>query len=367
MLLDLEPKNKREDLYDFEKELEMVKRGIETSKMVVVSGLRRTGKTSLIKVALEQSNVPYLYLDPRFSINSNYRDFVELLKKGLEDFLDKNRLLVQDLQKVAARFKGLKILSVPLSVEVTWKGREKVTIQELLLALDKLAGNKKSKIVIVIDEAQELKKINWIRVDRIIAYAYDNLTNIRFLFSGSQVGLLHDFLRIEDPKAPLYGRGFIEVRTRRLSKEESLDFLIKGMRQFNVEPNLRMIEKAVEEIDGIIGWLTYFGHMYAIKGTADIDLVTSSAVNLATQELNNYLLQKKSDRYRTLVKLLVRERSWSDLKRQLEEKEGRTINSKTFIELVDNLVKSGIIEKNKEGRYYIPDPITRRAAEMITG
>jgi hypothetical protein len=40
---------------------------------------------------------------------------------------------------------------------------------------------------------------------------------------------LHDFGKelemvkggIEDSKAPLYGRGFIEVRTRRLSKEES--------------------------------------------------------------------------------------------------------------------------------------------------
>jgi len=37
------------------------------------------------------------------------------------------------------------------------------------------------------------------------------------------------------------------------------------------------------------------------------------------------------------------------------------------MELVDNLIKSGIIEKNKEGRYYMPDRITRRAAEMITG
>jgi len=366
MLLDLEPKSKREDLYNFENELEMLKKGMETSKMVVVSGLRRTGKTSLIKVALNEVNIPYLYLDPRFSMNPNYRDFVELLKKGLEDFLNKNRSLIQDIQKVTARFKGLKILLAPLSVEVTWRGKEKVTLQDLLLALNKLAEIKKTKVVIVVDEAQELKKVNWIRIDRTIAFAYDNLDNIRFLFSGSQVGLLYDFLGIENPKAPLYGRGFIEVRTRRLSREESLDFLIKGLKQFNVEPNFQILEKAVDEIDGIIGWLTYFGHVYAVTRVAEIEPIMSAAVNLAVQELNNFILQKKSNRYKILLKLLVKERTWANLKRQLEEKEGRTINSRTFSELISNLIKSGIVEKSKEGIYYIPDPITRKAAEKIT-
>jgi len=45
---DPEPKKCREDFFNAEKEVEEFKRGLNVSKLVVVSGLRRYGKTSLI-------------------------------------------------------------------------------------------------------------------------------------------------------------------------------------------------------------------------------------------------------------------------------------------------------------------------------
>lgn len=52
--------------------------------------------------------------------------------------------------------------------------------------------------------------------------------------SGSQVGLLYDFLQVDDPEAPLYGRGRTEIRLTKLSKEAAEDFLERGFRQAGI-------------------------------------------------------------------------------------------------------------------------------------
>ena len=40
----------------------------------------------------------------------------------------------------------------------------------------------------------------------LFAHAYDSLPNQRIILTGSEVGLLHDFLGINDYESPLYGR-----------------------------------------------------------------------------------------------------------------------------------------------------------------
>jgi AAA+ ATPase superfamily predicted ATPase len=48
MLFDTAPKTNKRDLYDRETELEKFKDAIEYSSLIVIQGLRRTGKTSFI-------------------------------------------------------------------------------------------------------------------------------------------------------------------------------------------------------------------------------------------------------------------------------------------------------------------------------
>ncbi len=38
-------------------------------------------------------------------------------------------------------------------------------------------------MIIAIDEAQELRRVNWLRFDRLFAYIFDNLPNIRLALS----------------------------------------------------------------------------------------------------------------------------------------------------------------------------------------
>jgi len=99
----------------------------------------------------------------------------------------------------------------------------------------------------------------------LIAHLYD-YSNLRIVMTGSEVGLLHDYLGVDDPKAPLYGRYFHEVTLARFTREQSRDFLIKGFEQVGLAPPEELIEDAVEKLDGIVGWLVLFGRRALEKG-----------------------------------------------------------------------------------------------------
>lgn len=61
MLFDPAPKIRREDFFD--REIERVKSLL--SPITLVLGLRRTGKSSLIRISLEELGYPYIYVDLR--------------------------------------------------------------------------------------------------------------------------------------------------------------------------------------------------------------------------------------------------------------------------------------------------------------
>ncbi|MDT7867941.1 MAG: ATP-binding protein, partial [Acidianus sp.] len=110
---------------------------------------------------------------------------------------------------------------------------------------------------------------------------------MRLVLTGSQFGLLYDFLGLEDPRAPLFGRAFREVKTRRLSSDEALDFLERGFSEAGVRCPGDLMEKAVDALDGIIGWLTYFGHLYVTGGLRGLEDVVRAASSLALEELRD--------------------------------------------------------------------------------
>jgi AAA+ ATPase superfamily predicted ATPase len=87
----------------------------------------------------------------------------------------------------------------------------------------------------VIDEAQEFNRLVDYKIQPILADIYDNRHEIQTIVSGSQVGLLNDFLGAEDPESPLFGRGAPEVALKRLSVERATEFLTLGCKQAGIE------------------------------------------------------------------------------------------------------------------------------------
>jgi AAA+ ATPase superfamily predicted ATPase len=106
----------------------------------------------------------------------------------------------------------------------------------------------------------------------ILAYAYDNLPNLKFVLTGSEVGLLLDTLKLDDTSSPLYGRYVKIIRLERFDDKKSIELLRKGFEEFNMQFSEEVFYKIYEKVDGIVGWLTYFGYSIAKSRSFNIEV-----------------------------------------------------------------------------------------------
>jgi len=355
MLFDPRPKSSKKDLFDFDRELNELIKYLD-EPLTVVSGLRRTGKTSLILTALNESKRFFLYVDLREGASSA-KSLYQLLSRSLSDFSKK--LQKKDTKNLFSRIitkvRGVSLMGV--EIQINWSPRKRPLISELFNALDELAEKLNTKLVIVLDEFQHSRTGYGLQLQNAVAHSYDFNKNLSFVLSGSQIGLLNEVLG--NPKNPLYGRAYIEVKTRKLLPEESIEFLTKGFTEANINIDKNELENVVSKLNGIIGWLTYYGYL-KLKGKTSLDDVLKEAVTLARSELESFLSTRLSKRYKIIMRLLSHDiTDWTSLKRELEKSEGREVSDRALYEILQQLKKHSIIDENNK----FTDPINKKAAE----
>lgn len=229
-------------------------------------------------------------------------------------------------------------------------------------------GKKRKKIVVLaFDEAQYFRFYGSRGGEDFllaVAYSYDNHEWVRFLFSGSEVGLLHDFLGFEDSKAPLFGRIYNEITLEPFPRDLSIEFLREGFRE---EIGLNVpegdIEGAVDELDGIPGWLVEYGYhyMHTRSHKKALEKTLQNALSLIMSELSE--LEKRSERYITILKAIsLGINRWSRIKEYVEARDGSITNARLSA-LLRNLEKMSWIRselKNGKKVYKIVDPVVER-------
>ncbi|AJC71776.1 ATPase [Thermococcus guaymasensis DSM 11113] len=357
MLFDLQPKMRREDLYDREEELKEFSEAVELGEtLVLLLGIRRLGKSSLLNVALSESGKPFSKIDVRslyFTHGSIPQELLarKLLEGLLKSLKGRDKLRI-GLVNALSRVKGVKISGIQVEFD------EKPDLSELLERLDAWAEKTGKRVIIAFDEAQYLR-LSGIQYDGLIAYAVDNLPNLTFVLTGSEVGMLHDFIGLDNPRKPLFGRYAREITLKRFSREQSGDFLRRGFDELGVKVHEEEIERVVEKLDGIVGWLTLYGYLRGVRKLPEkdaLDELFERAKALVLDEIST--LTRYSARYWYLLKAVsLGNDSWSSIKEYVEFKAGK-INDAKFSALLKNLVKYGYLEKTSDG-YSIPDPVVR--------
>jgi AAA+ ATPase superfamily predicted ATPase len=201
--------------------------------------------------------------------------------------------------------------------------RQRPSFSSILEALDECAGDEGTRLVIVLvfDEAQELNKLRGYTILPSLAYAYDNLKNLSFVFIGSKVGLLYRFLRINDSSSPLYGRYFEKIILSPLSRDLALKFLRRGFEEHGMSVSEDFLHSAVEALDGIIGWLTFLG-LRALRMRFDksvIKEVLEEASKISINEFCNFVEVMGTKRYVEILRAIGKEgATWSQVRRYLE-------------------------------------------------
>ncbi len=367
MLFDLNPKIKREDLYDREDELKKFFKALDLKeRFIAIYGIRRVGKTSLLRVALREAKIPHAIIDVRkvyfehrgVSKNNLYKEIASYFTRNL-DFFNRLGFKVKDF---FGRIKGFHVSELGVEVEPTLQ----MGFGDLLEKISNWCKRRSLRFILAFDEAQYLRFSGRVRYDGIFAWAIDNLPNITTIVTGSEVELLREFLRINDPRAPLFGRYMREISVNRFSKEQSMNFLEQGFRELSMEPNFEEIVEAVEKLDGIVGWLTYYGYYRAVERVdhkTALREVFERGSQLELAELEK-LISPSRNRYLGILKAVAQgATSWSDIRAYIMVKTGY-IDSKTFTQLLKNLVKYGYLARENKG-YDIPDPIVKYIATKI--
>jgi len=354
MYFEPEPKERREDLFDFESQYEELKNSVIENRITVIKGIRRTGKTSLMKVVRNEIRQPSIIIDgriiePKQSVLSR-TIFKEIILAITREFADIK--LKKTMERISASLFGLSI---------TFKFDD--TISQTFQEIDKILDEKNKKLVIFIDEAQKLTPAN---LAGLMAYIFDNTKNINFVLAGSEVGLLDEFIG-GDVKNDLYGRPKHIIETKRLSYEEARLFLQAGFKQIKRKISEEEIKTVIEKLDGIIGWLTLYGY-YSMKNEKDpVNKVLEDAAKITASEIDNFLSNRQSARkiYLRLLEGLKSGLRWVEVKRLLEASIGKKINDRFVTKYLDELKKYGLITQQNE-IYILADPLTEEGVRLLT-
>lgn len=319
MYFDPQAKQKSEDFFNFEVLQQELKKVLADPHipLIAIHGLRRTGKTSLIRVVLNSLKKKYVWVDGREIASRN-----EFFMKLSEEVSQRRRFEI----------KGISFKGVSWSFDLYKKD------------LDYL--NRK-KITLVIDEVQLLKKM---KIDYFLASLFDNYPQIKMVVSGSEKGMLMHFLGQANAKAPLYGRAVFELSTRRLTKEEGLHFLREGAKKLDPPIKEEEILDAIQHLDGIIGWLTKYGwYRLRLPHKPSLNKTMEEGSHVAYEEFLRFAARSEK-KYLRILKAMKEGARWEEIKRQTQ-----TSDAQLGI-MLRRMIDYGFVEK-EEQLYRISDPL----------
>ena len=363
MLFDPRPKETSSELYGRQEELQHLLTAFKRGEpLILLLGIRRVGKTSLLKAALRESGLPYIYLDLRSIEEGGFTRaaFYAQLSDALSRLSTRYRIA-----DYLRRVRGVKVLGS--GVELDW-GMKPPLLNQLFTALNNWATDQQTRIIIALDEAQLLRYMTGgkgrLNFRALLAHVYDNLRQLTIVLTGSEVGLLMEFLEAGGMESEFYGRYREEIILERFSREEAIDYLRAGFREFGIEPEDDSIMDAVEILDGVVGWLALYG--YTATRNPDKKLreilqqVITEAKSVAAQELRKLIYT--SHNYGLVLRAIAEGvDEWSKIKKRVESWSGKYMSNTALTRLLTRLQNLSIIGKSN-GRYFFLDPIMRLAA-----
>lgn len=344
MYFEIEPKSRKQDFFNYDYEYNQVKKALQCKeKIIVVVGVRRVGKTSLLNIIYNETKSLKLWLDGRIVIDPKKELFAaiyEIVKTGAP--------------KIFGKIESLNVSAFGVGFDIKLGSETHAEIEKKL----KTAG----QICVFIDEAQ---RMNAKELADVLSYFYDRFPNISFIVSGSEIGLVEEILGQSDAEHPLYGRDIAKITLERLDKNQAMRYLKEGFKQIGLKIENKEIENVIAELDGLIGWLTLYGYERGIKKSKDSLIKTSqNAARIAASELVHFFKKVKNKKLYLAILKNADGLSWDELRSHAGKTMGRPLNPNLFNFALEKLVAYSFIEK-KNQKYHLSDPLLQKAVFLV--
>ncbi len=354
MYFDTSPKTSRTDLFgrDFLLDTFISYNKDPSVRMIVLKGLRRTGKTSLLNAALADTKAMCIKIDVREAPYYDRKEFMSYLVEKIKDKIGESLFekIIKYFSRVEVSYKDIST-SFFLHIEQKFSTFFEKLNQEL--------EQKNKTLIIAFDEVQLLNKIKF---EYNFAAIFDNYKHIKLILTGSEIGLLDQFLGKKDAESPLYGRALIELDVPKFNEEEIRAFLLKGFEQITKTISLEEIKEIIVNFNGIIGWATQYG-WFRFQGKSHsqaITVVVEEGIKLTQKELNNFLIRRNKSKYLKILRWISKGyNQWGVLKHQFVN-ENIKMSDRQLQLYLGELQDYGFIIKMNE-TYFVTDALLLRS------
>lgn len=319
----LEPYRSKELFCDREKETEEILRHITNGRNITLISPRRLGKTGLIFRVFEEIRAKALPFE------TIYVDISDTL--SLEDFImaisEAIALRLKKQQKISAFFKSLKNVRPMLgwdplsgSPQVSFSFSDDNQKQNTLKDVLDYMENAPQKILLAIDEFQQIREYDGINMEAVLRKHIQHLHNVRFIYCGSKKHTMTDMFT--NAKKPFY-------------ESTAFCYLAKlpvPVYAAFIKSLFVSAGKAIDDdsIDYILQWTkvhTYYtqrlcNEVFSLSG----DTIDRDLINKAIQAI----LDAEKERFREIRRLITRSQ-WKMLKAIASEGEVSQITSSSFL------------------------------------
>ncbi|MCS7117899.1 MAG: hypothetical protein NZ957_03835 [Thaumarchaeota archaeon] len=121
----------------------------------------------------------------------------------------------------------------------------------------------------------------------------------------------------------------------------------RGFGEHGIDPSPEVLERAVDSLDGVVGWLTYFGHAAVSEGRLDegvLERVVNEAKRVIEAELAKVF--QRSRHYRLILRAVgAGNHRWVEIKRTVEAWSGVHVPNAQLTRLRHSLEKLSVVEK----------------------
>lgn len=350
-------------LFGRKDELEKLNKLIDQkTPVIVVSGFRRVGKSSLIRCAVKKRSSLIINAWDAGTKIPTRAQILDLFRRRIEGYLNEHKNGRSQLRDFIYSVSGFNF-NIPGGAGVGLSFKDKTitepTIISVLDALNQWAVENNQLFVLVIDEVQDFAHAKGIDLRKIFAKFFTpDYSNLVLILTGSEIGTLHDFVSKKNPRGPLFGRDSVVVHLSPFDENKSEQFLLTGLSDSGVPiirtiPDDPTIEQAITELGGIAGWISIFGLKCIDKGTISLEALDEAKEDssmLIEKEFCEFL-EKYDDpeKYELVVSNLAKLNAYN-----FDE----FIKEQKLEKYLIQLINSGFVHKiKKEEIYQFTDPL----------
>lgn len=218
--------NRRDELADLETY-------VKNCSKVFVYSERRFGKTSLVKLVQSRFEKEYLttYLD-LWKTNSEFA-FANLFAKTMTaSFADPGQKLAEAAGQILNKLKPVMTLGPDGSPQLSLDAAKRVpehTIEEVLKVPQQVAEKKKKRVLVILDEIQEILAYESDTVQRHLRAAIQTQPEVAYIFLGSRKHLMEEMTLTES--RPLYRAG-VHYALPPISENHWIPFIAEKFQSF---------------------------------------------------------------------------------------------------------------------------------------